>query len=126
MEEQYRESKGKDKKWLGRVGEKMLDHVHMYGSVWFHQKYPDGLGTAEETKEEPKEVIESVLSSEELKEVLWAPFVYDGIAMIRNLKTHNVYKADSEQEGEDMILWEEFMGKWRDGEIDSTAEEDEE
>jgi hypothetical protein len=127
MEEQFRESKGKDKKWLGRVGEKMPDHVHMNGSTWFHQKYPDGLiDSKEEPKEEFKEVEESMFSTEEPKEVLWIPLMIDGIAAIRNVKNGNVYKANLELEGEDMIQWSDFMGKWRDGELDSTAEEDDE
>ncbi len=120
MEEAHKESKGKDKKWLGRVGEPLPAHAHMVGSAWFREKYPKGLAGSEEVVEAPQE---SVMTSEAVKEILWVPLMHDGMAMIRNVKNRNVYKADTEQEGEEMILWSEFVGKWRDGEIDYYAEE---
>jgi len=121
MEENHK-ANPKDKKWLGRMGEALPEHAHMVGSVWFREKYPEGLPTEEHV--EPVE--ESVVSSEGVKEILWIPLMHDGFAMMRNVKTRNVYKADTEKEGEDMILWSEYVGKWMDGEVDYHAEEDEE
>ena len=120
----------KKKKWEGVLTETPLDHLHVEGSKWFHEKYPNGLPMQTQTEAEvpvpadPQQ--ECVLIDAPAKEVKWASLKHDGINYIYNLRDRRVYKADITQEGEDQILWESYEGKWRNGEIDPHYEENEE
>ena len=117
----------KKSKWEGALNETPLDALHVEGSKWFHEKYPNGIHR--EISEAPMEVEpqqECVLVSAPIKEVKWAALKIDGIHYMYNLRDRRVYRADITKEGEDQIMWESYEGKWRKGEIDPHCEENEE
>lgn len=124
MEEKAIASNGKDKKWLGRMSDAIPDHLHIEGSAWFHETYPQGLQAPCEDNES---IEECVLAEEEpVKEVVWMAMTYEGRPMMRNIKNGLVYAADITKVGEDRIKWDEFEGRWIDGDLDVTATEDDE
>jgi hypothetical protein len=133
MEEKWQESKGRDKKWHGRLGDPVPEHLHIVGSKWYHEKYPHGITatSAEAAAPAPPAPENETLLDEEapVKEIVWKLQTIEGVPMIRHLKNGRVYKADMNQEGEDRILWDQYQGRWNDdeGEIDYYApEEDDE
>ena len=133
MEEKWRESKGKDKKWFGRIGDPVPEHLHIIGSKWFHDKYPHGIGNSAPTAPAQTLVLSvpaTVLdTTAPVQEVVWKLQTIDGVPMIRHLKDRRVYRADMNKEGEDCIMWDHYQGRWNEdeGEIDYYApEEDEE
>ena len=128
--EEWKKNPKKKSKWEGTLNEVPLDHLHVEGSKWFHEKYPTGLPSnpptniLNEEAKEPQE--ECVLVDAPAKEVKWATLKHEGMNYIYNVRDRRVYKADITKEGEDQILWDSYEGKWRNGEIDPHYEENEE
>jgi hypothetical protein len=57
----------------------------------------------------------------------WFTFLYEYRVLIRNTKDGRVYDADTNKsEREEMIKWDSYRGRWRDGELDIYAPENEE
>jgi hypothetical protein len=133
MDEKAKAS-GKDKtSWLGRLSDPIPDHLHIIGSKWYKTKYPNGLPAVLDMKNTPADeescsieepITESIIEKGPAIDMEWLALQHDGIPMIRNIKNGKVYRADLNKEGDDMIIWSQFIGRWKDGEIDYYAEED--
>ena len=129
---QIRWSEGKDTKckdWKGLLADTPLDCLQVVGSAWFQTTFPAvrpaGALEAVGGLDQPK-LAEAVLKdTQKVQEVRWATIKLDGVHYIYNLKDRRMYKADITQTGEDQIMWDHFEGKWRNGEIDYYAEENE-
>ncbi len=132
---EWKSNPKKKGKWEGALNETPLDHLHVMGSKWYHEKYPSTAATSttvsvapipvESIAPIPEPVPECVLMNVPAKEVKWATLKIGGVHYIYNLLDRRVYRADITQEGEDQIMWESFEGKWRNGEIDPHCEETE-
>jgi hypothetical protein len=84
--------------------------------------------SAPESAPAPKPVRKATVAATSApRDVEWVTFISDGVPLIRNTKSSNVYQCDtSKHRLEDMVLRDKFEGKWRDGRLDPYAEEDEE
>jgi hypothetical protein len=140
---QVKWSEGKDTKckdWKGLLTETPIDTLPIIGSKWFSTTYPHvriigaaatmtetiaTAGSTENSVEIPK-LPETVLEdTRKVQEVKWSALKLDGVHYIYNLIDRRIYRADITKSGEDQIMWEHFEGKWRNGEIDYYAEENE-
>jgi hypothetical protein len=59
-------------------------------------------------------------------EVKWAKMKLNGINYIYNAEDRRMYRADISKEGEDQIMWEDYAGRYINGQIDVFAPEEEE
>jgi hypothetical protein len=134
-------SEGKDSKckdWKGLLADAPLDCLPVVGSKWFRTTYenvrvagaaaPEEAAVVEETGDAvsapklPETVLED---THKVQEVKWGSLKLEGVNYIYNLKDRRIYRADITKSGEEQIMWEHFEGKWRNGEIDYYAEENE-
>jgi hypothetical protein len=83
---------------------------------------------AEPVAEKPKKVKKATVAADSApKEVEWVTFICDGVPLIRNAKSRNVYQCDrSKHRLEDMVQRDKYEGKWVDGRLDAYAEEEDE
>lgn len=127
--EKWRSSGGKEKKWAGRVDEPIPDHLHILGSAWFKKTYPRGLETATTGGHitSPPPATDVVLDDSVPIQVLeWEAFSFQGSTLIRHMKDGRVYKADMSKEGMERIVFSQFQGRWKDGDLDIYGLEEEE
>lgn len=132
-EEKWRTGGGKEKKWCHRVTEPIPDHLHIMGSAWFNQTYPDGLSgilaVSSTTSAPTPPPTDSVFDdTAPIQDVAWEAFTYHGIPMIRHMTDGRVYKADMTKEGAERIVLSQFQGRWENGDLNiyATLDEDEE
>ena len=131
MEEKFKAGTDKSKSWLGKLNESVPDHAHIVGSVWYKSKYPNGLpsvipATIATTSANPAET-ETV--AEDVAEAFvadWLVFAHKGSSLVRNLKNGKVYKANLDKSGNDIVMMDNFMGRWENGALNEYATEDDE
>jgi hypothetical protein len=75
----------------------------------------------------PKAKKASVAADGAPKDIEWITFLSDGVPLIRNTKSGNVYQCDrTKHRLEDMVQRDKYEGKWRDGRLDAYADEEDE
>ena len=117
----------------------MLTYTAELGADWptslvVVDAVPVPLGVGEPVAEPVAETVKakkskktSVAADGGAKAVEWVTFLSDGIPLIRNTKTGNVYQCDrTKHRLEDMVQRDKFEGKWRDGRLDPYANEEDE
>jgi hypothetical protein len=134
MEEKHKAGTDKSKSWLGKLNESVPDHAHIVGSSWYKSKYPNGLpsvipSTIPTTSANPAET-ETVAEDcgAEAFVAEWLVFTHkDGNSLVRNLQSGKVYKANLDKSGDEIVMVNDFMGRWENGSLNEYAtEEDDE
>ncbi len=139
--DQFKESSVRAKKrryWLGILNEEIPEHVAIVGSKWFEKKFPKGLPslpslpseshTESISQSEPELHIEESVAVESIptQTEQWKLHMHNGQAYVINTQNNKVYKADPKKNGKDMVLLDQYCGKFENGQINPYIEEDDE
>lgn len=127
-EEKWRTGGQKEKKWAGRVTEPVPDHIHVVGSAWYKQKYPQGLNVSRKVTMPIEPPVTDVVLDDSLpiQVIEWEAFTFQGTPMIRHMADGRVYKADMSKVGAERILFDHYQGRWEDDDLNIYALETDE